>query len=320
MKTKTIIIVSFFLLFTPSANAQSTIGLSAIPPRLEITASPGKIITKEIKVRNESNVEKTISTTSRDFIVTDDKGTPVQLEENNSSQNRWAASNWIQVSPTRLKLKPGETRSLVLTLIVPTDAIPGGHYAMVLHSPSNDTIINQTGAAIQTNVGTLVYVTVPGDIKQDALVKDFTAPKFSEYGPINFKATITNFSDIHITPAGSIIIKNWLGNKTSQLALNETNIFPYTSRDFTSTLNRKWLFGRYTAQLIAAYGTSGLTVSSFIVFWVIPWKIILLVLVFIIILVTLLKLITSNRVETPSTQIDDLEKELEALKKKYQDK
>jgi hypothetical protein len=309
--------------FTRSALAQS-VGLSAIPPRLEITGEPGTIITKEIKIRNESNTQKTVSTTSRDFIVVDDKGTPVQLEDGSADQNRWAASSWIQVSPTKLTLKPGETRSLVLTLIVPEDALPGGHYAMILHSPNNEITLDQTGASIQTNVGTLVYVTVPGDIKQDATVTKFTAPSFSEYGPINFDATIANFSDIHITPVGSIIVKNWFGGKTSQLTLNETNIFPYTTRDFASTLEKKWLFGRYTAQLSAAYGTSGQVATAAIIFWVLPWRLMLMVLAAIIIIVTTIKIITSRKPtkgsDTQNNQIDDLEKELEALKKKYQDK
>lgn len=326
MKTKFFTIIaltSYFFLIPTNALAQTSVGLSAIPPRIEITGEPGQLVTKEIKVRNESSAQKTITTNSRDFIVVDDKGTPLQLDDENSKDNRWAASNWIQVSPSKLTLKPGETRSLVLTLIVPEDALPGGRYAMILHTPNNELTIDQTGASVQTNVGTLVYITVPGDIKQDATVTKFTAPFFSEYGPVNFKATIANFSDIHITPIGTITIKNWFGGQTSKLSLSETNIFPYTTRDFSSTLERKWLFGRYTAQLEAAYGTAGQVASAAIIFWVIPWRLILMVIATIIIVTTLFIVVSKRKptkTNSQSAQIDDLEKELEALKKKYQDK
>ena len=310
-------------LFTPSALAQSALGLSAIPPRLEIEANPGQVVSKQIKVRNESKVEKIISTFARDFIVVDDKGTPVQLETTDSSVNRWAASSWIQISPSQLKLKPGETKSLTLTIITPDNALPGGHYAVILHSPDNDVVIDKTGAAIQTNVGTLVYVTVSGNIKQNAKIKDFTAPVFSEYGPIDFKSAITNLSDIHITPAGSIIIKNMLGGKTAQLALDQTNIFPYTSHDFTNTLNKKWLFGRYSAQINAAYGTTGQVVTASLVFWVIPWTLLILVtiaLILVTIIITLLRQKSKNQPDFSTTKVEEFEQELNDLKKKYKDR
>ena len=320
---KTIIFLIIALLstaFTKVAIAQSALGLTAIPPRLEITGKPGEIVTKEIKVRNESKTEKIIFTSVRDFIVTDDLGTPLQIENTNQSDNRWAASAWIQTSPSQIKLKPGETKSLVLTVIVPEDALAGGHYAMVLHTPQNDISIDQTGAAVETNVGTLVYITIPGDITENAQIKDFSAPKFSEYGPIDFKTIITNLSDIHITPAGSINIYNAFGIKTSQIKLDNTNIFPYTSREFLNTLDRKLMLGRYKAQINAAYGTTGQLLSATLFFWVLPYKLIALALAIVIVIILLIKLKKKTPPSSNTPKIEELEKELETLKKKYQDR
>jgi hypothetical protein len=316
-----LLLVTYYLLLSAPAEAQSTLGLSIIPPRVEITVNPGQTLTKEIKIRNESSTERLVTTALKDFVVTDDAGTPLQLDSAQSSQNRWAASQWLQISPTNLKLKPGETKSLILTVITPDDALPGGHYAMVIHTPENEAILNQTGAKVITNVGTLVYITIPGDIKQDAQVKNFSAPRFSEFGPIDFKATVANLSDIHITPAGSINITNWFGGKTAVLPLNNINIFPYTNRDFASTLGKKWLFGRYQAQLIAAYGTAGGTLAATLYFWVIPWRLLLLIF-FIISTLVLLFLVLKNRPQNQASnsEVAQLEKELEDLKKKYQDK
>ncbi len=284
-------VLAFVLALTttspPASLAQTAFGLSAIPPRLEIEVQPGQVVTKEIKVRNESKIDKYINTSVRDFIVTDTLGTPIQLEDVDQSDNRWAASSWIQVSPTNLKLRPGETQNLMLTVITPDDATPGGHYAMVIHAPNNETVLNESGALVQANVGTLVYLNVPGAIKQNAKIKSFSAPSFSEYGPINFNTTITNLSDIHISPASSIQVTNLLGIKTASIYLQPGNIFPYTSRNFTAALNRKWLLGRYKAQLNSAYGTNGNLLTSTIFFWVIPWKLILVGLTVILIILAL---------------------------------
>ncbi len=309
---------------TATVNAQVSTGLSAIPPRLEINAQPDGANTQVLKVRNESQETKTIKVSVRDFIVTDNKGTPNFIDNlSESLNNRWAASSWIQVSPSTLTVKPGETKSLTLTVLAPANALPGGHYASVVYTPESASLYNSiTGASIQTNVGTLVYITVPGDINQNATIQSFTAPKFSEFGPIDFKSTVKNSSDIHIQPVGSIIVKNWLGGQTAKLPLTETNIFPYTTRNFENTLDKKWLFGRYQATMQAVYGTAGGLITATVFFWVIPWRLLILVGAAIAIITTLIIIFKNKSKKSPGNSTDEvaqLEKELEALKKKYKD-
>lgn len=318
---KILFLLAFFFLLAPESLGQAFLGVSAIPPRLEISVEPGKTVTKEIKVRNESSTEKIISTQVKDFIVVDDLGTPIQIENTGDSSNRWAASSWIQISATSLKLKPGETKTLMVTVIAPEDALPGGHYAVILHSPQNETTLSETGSLIETNVGTLVYVTIPGDIKESAMIKDFSAPQFSEYGPIDFKATVTNLSDIHITPVGQIAITNSLGFKTATLPLETVNIFPYTSREYRQTLNRKLMLGRFKAQFVAAYGTTGQLVNATLFFWVIPWRLILTLIAILLIIILIAKLNKKTKIDKSpdSPKVEELEKELSALKKKYRD-
>ncbi len=329
--TKNILKIAFFLLVLSTiyhlrstiSFAQSAEGLSAIPPRLEITVKADGVATQIIKVRNESKVEKNIIITIEDFVVNDDIGTPTIISST-AEDNRWAASNWIQISPSSIKLKGGETKSLVLTVLPPANALPGGHYAMVIHSPDNQvSITDSTGASIQTKVGTLVYVTIPGEIREEAIVKDFTAPKFSEFGPIDFQTTIQNLSDIHIKPAGNIEITNMFGLKTSNIPFNSQgiNVFPGKTRDFENQLAKKWLFGRYKAELNAVYGTSGGVATAAIFFWVIPWRLLILIgtaIVIIIVIILSLKKKTGGKKESKE-KVDELEKELETLKKKYKD-
>jgi len=318
-------LLSLSVLFFPKpiTAADISTGLSAIPPRLELEVKPDATNTQTIKVRNESTETKTITISLRDFIVTDNQGTPIFLDDIDSENNRWSASSWIQLSTSSLTLKPGETKSLNLTVTPPTNALPGGHYSAVIYTPESGSLYSSTtGASIQTNVGTLVYVTIPGDINQSASVQYFTAPKLSEFGPINFKSTIKNSSDIHIQPAGSIIITNWFGQKTAQLQLKETNIFPYTIRNFENTLDKKWLFGRYKATLNAVYGTAGGIITATIFFWVIPWRLLILAAAAIGIIITLIVIFKNKPKKdnySSKDEVAELEKELEALKKKYKD-
>jgi hypothetical protein len=313
-----------YSIFTTTTNAQSTSdGLSAIPPRLEITVPADGANSQTIKVRNESEKDKDISISISDFIVNDDIGTPVIISSTSKEDNRWAASSWIQVTPSSFKLKPGETKSLLLTVTPPANALPGGHYAMVVHSPdASVSILNSIGTSIQTKVGTLVYITVPGDINQNASITQFTAPKFSEFGPVDFNSTIKNLSDIHIRPAGNITVTNMIGMK-SYIKYNDknTNIFPGKTRDFENQLKNRWLFGRYKAELNATYGTAGGIITATVFFWVIPWRFLILLGATIAIIIGIYIIIKKKTGVNKITEekVDELEKELEALKKKYKD-
>jgi len=331
--TKKITKISLFLLvlstiYHLSSNtsfAQSfNEGLSAIPPRLEATVKADGTNTQTIKVRNESNKEKNVIITISDFVVNDNIGTPT-IVNTTETDNRWAASNWISVSPSSFKLKGGETKALSLIITPPANALPGGHYAMVVSSPDNEvSITNSTGASVQTNVGTLVYITIPGDITQNAVIKNFSADKFFEFGPIDFTTTIQNLSDIHIKPAGNITITNMIGMKSFvQFNKDGTNIFPGKTRDFENQLNKKWLFGRYKAELNAAYGSAGGVATATVFFWVIPWRFLILVgtaIAVIIAVIFIIKNKTDGSNKETEEKVDELEKELEALKKKYKDR
>ena len=324
--TKTSLFLLFlsfnYLAFSKNIYADTVNSISAIPPRLEISAKPNGVASKIIKVRNESSENKSVQVSIRDFIVTDNKGTPTVVEDSEKN-NRWAASAWIQVSPSTVQLKPGETKSLTLTIMPPKDALPGGHYAMVVYSPNQNVTFSMegTGSSVQTNVGTLIYVTIPGDITQNAKIINFSAPSFSEFGPVDFKTTIKNLSDIHIAPKGQITITNMFGLKTANLDLENINIFPNLSRNYQNTLQKKWLFGRYKAEISAAYGTAGGVLTGAVFFWVIPWRLLILVGTAIAIIVVIILVIKNQPKKDNNDQdkVDELEKELEDLKKKYKD-
>jgi hypothetical protein len=212
----------------------------------------------------------------------------------------------------------------MLTIMPPANALPGGHYAMVISSPDSEvSFLNTTGSSVQAQVGTLVYITIPGDIVQNAEVKKFSIPNnFEEFGPIDFSTTIQNLSDIHIKPAGSITVTNMIGMKSYvQFNKDGTNIFPGKSRDFENQLNKKWLFGRYKAELNAAYGTAGGIATATLFFWVIPWRFLILVGTAVAVLITIIVIIKKKTGghKDAEEKVDELEKELETLKKKYKD-
>jgi hypothetical protein len=291
-----------------TAQAQSSITLTAIPPRVEIKAKPGETVQETIKVRNDTDTEIPVTSEVIDFIVIDDKGTPLPVDEEVSG--RWSLASWITIAPTKLILQPREVQPIYVVVTVPEDALPGGHYAMVLHQPlAEATIAQETGSMVAQKVGSLFFLTVEGPITEDAKARLIADKAFAEYGPINFTAIINNLSDVHIRPIASIEVKNMLNQMSSLINLEEYNIFPLKSRSYTASFPGKWHFGRYTATLTAAYGIQGNKAKAQVIFWIIPWKLILVIILLILVILITYYTVKKKKGPKPKSQGKDKTKQ-----------
>ncbi|MBI2032693.1 MAG: hypothetical protein HYT09_03555 [Candidatus Levybacteria bacterium] len=275
LATSALLILSFFA--ASNATAQEIRTYTIVPPTVEVNLDPGGYSEGFMKVINDSDEPLSFTVVTQDFIVEDSKGTPSLLPENSLS-DRYSAASWIGVIPSTFTIEPREQQMLNYYIQIPLSARPGGHYSAVVYKPTNPIELGGSGAAVQTNLGTLFYVGVKGDIKENAGVINFRAKRFSEYGPIKLFTTITNLGDLHIKPTGTITVKNMLGREVAKEKFNEANIFPGATRDFENKLGGKFMIGRYKASLLASYGVNkNLPLSSDFYFWVFPWKIAIVV-------------------------------------------
>ena len=291
-----------------SAQAQNQI-FTAIPPQLEINVKPGEFVQKTIQFRNEGDSTVYLSVAPKDFIVTNTTGTPEFVGPQVSG--RWSASSWIKATPGSFATAPGSTTDIVVSITVPIDALPGGHYAGILYEATGGAprVGSGTGAGtgVTQVVGTLVYLTVEGPVTENALVKRFEVPGFLEFGPVKFETEILNRSDIHIKPKGQITVKNMLGQVSTVMPLEGRNIFPNASLVYQNNWETKYLFGRYQANLVAAYG-SGHALQATVYFWVFPARIALAIVLVIVIIILATILLRRRR------KAKELEEELEEEK------
>lgn len=302
---------------------------TAMPPRTEvIKMNPGETQQISLELRNGSTGTAPVYVEVRDFIISDDGKTPLPLDAGEGTDLRWSLANWITVLPASTELLAGQTANFDVVISAPEDALPGGHYAMILYSPNpvdprsgeaGSTQTPETAAVISGKVGTLVYVEIAGDIHEEAFVRSFTAPTWVEYGPVELKYVIENLSDIHISPQTSIVVRNWLGQIKEEIAVQPQNVFPYATRDFEAQFDQTWGIGPYTAQLTMAYGNSGKIATASVVFWILPYRVILAVLVLIAVMLTFVIAIRRHllhRNDDRSQHIDILEDRIRELEER----
>lgn len=299
------ILSSLFMIHSPANAQESARVITIVPPTREIILAPGEKTEGTLKVINDSEEPITFNATIRDYVVNDNAGTPEILPPNTLS-NRYSAAAWIAPVPDQFTIAPHARQELTYYIQIPSDARPGGHYAAVVYQPTDIIGVSGTGTGVQTQIGTLFYINVKGNISEDAAVKQFNVKGFNEYGPVNITTEILNKGDLHIKPIGTITVKNIFGQTVSTKKIEEHNIFPDRSFVYKNTFGKKWMLGYYTATLTTTYGQNSnlplIASASFIIF---PWKVASIALL--VVIIVILALIALERkkkhghpTETPS--------------------
>jgi len=280
------LVISGTLPFPSLTSAQvitNEVRVVASPTRVgddrSLLLQPGEKRQITLKVRNVSSQPIDALTLVQDFILDEDGSTPIPVELADGVSNRWSLANWVTIVPNSQTLQPNETAQLNALIEVPADALPGGKYAMVVHEPlpvgTAQDVLNQVESTasesrVNPKVGTLLYVIVDGPINEAAFIRDFSFPKFTEYGPVPFSLIIDNQSDIHITPMISVDIYSLFGQKVATIPLESKNVFPVTSREFSGEWDKVWGTGFYRAEVTMSFGEQGQVAMARTSFWFFP--------------------------------------------------
>ncbi|MGB2787197.1 MAG: hypothetical protein WBB94_02335 [Candidatus Saccharimonadaceae bacterium] len=277
-------------MIAPIANAVAEApgqALEISPTVLNLTADPGENIEAKINLRDIIDKSVVVSSQLNDFTAKGDDGTPeLLLDEGQSSP--YALKQWIDPIP-EVTLKPKQVQSVPVTIRVPTNAAPGGYYAVVRYT-TRAPEIKDTGVALSLSLGTLIFLRVNGDAKEELAIENFYTSKDASSGwlfeaaPVDFSAVFKNSGNVHEQPTGQIVVTDMFNNKVATVNVNLqlNNILPGSTRKFTQALDSavigdKILFGQYKAEMKVTYGASGQTLTSNLSFWVIPWRTIIIV-------------------------------------------
>ncbi len=317
-----------FYALRPNVFAQDVLPLMVMPARTELEVSPGEKTAVTVNFYNKSNNPISGFFKIADFVVLDNKGTPVIVDNFSQVQPRFSASSWMTSTMDRATLPANEKVSFQANIDVPSDAHPGGRYVAIYFEPNSGTL-NATGASEEVGTGTspriagLIYIRVKGPINESAIISRFYAPSFLEYGPITVKTDVLNRGDLHIRPRGVVNLTNLFGWLTDQQRFDEQNIFPDTTRTYENQLGSKWMIGRYKVSLDLSYGDQGRGLTSYIYVWVFPWRIAIIIILTLIIIYLFGKHLYKTFVGKETNLEEELKKEkeeIETLKKQIRNR
>jgi hypothetical protein len=280
----------------PAAKAPTATGnaagqaLEIAPPVVELKVNPGQTVTAQISLRGVSKDKLLVTSQINDFVAAGEDGTPKILLDSNTEPDPYSLKKWI-APLQQLTLEPHQIKNLPVTIKVPANAAPGGYYGVVRFTATAPEL-KDTGVSLSASLGSLLFVRVNGEVKEGLKIDEFSTGQngrsgwLFETGPVDFTQRIKNTGNVHEEPAGQITITDMFGKKVATVNINlpPRNILPQSTRKFQESLDKAvigdmWLFGRYQADLRVTYGDSKQVIVASLTFWVIPYKLIILVLV-----------------------------------------
>lgn len=280
------VLLSMALLPVSNANNHNKTGLKLSPLSYDVTADPGESFQKEVRVTNTSDKKIAISPTVDDFVAGGESGEPKILIGGEKGSERWSIKKWVETGNKKINLKPKEEKLLYYTVKIPKDAEPGGHYGVVRFTASSPNISTDAGVAIAGSVGQLLLVKVNGDIVNTGRIKSFYTKitlndkqqktTFFEQGPVDFEIRFENTGNVHYKPLGTIDIQPLFGKKI-KLSTSARNVLPNSIRRYETQWKNAPSYGYFKATA-EMKNESMKAISSTVTFFIIPWKIVSIIL------------------------------------------
>ena len=305
----TIIFFSFNLYLANQAKA-----LTVISPVLEINTQAGENQRGVLKVYNETETEVNLVASVEPFKASNDEtGKPEYLSPSQSAD--FSYLQWFKLAQNAITLKPAQAAKIPFVIDIPPEAKSGGYYAVVFWQNAPVPGQEKSMVNISGRVGTIILLRVAGNLQESGEVLDFTPQPLKDYYfelPINFVIRFSNTGNVHLAPQGEISIKNWFGQVT-KLDINpgSHNVLPDSIRRFEVSWGQKpisnnffsnFLFelkqefknfplGRCQASLDLSYGfETQQKINWEISFWVIHWRLLVVVFLFLVILFLLIRI------------------------------
>lgn len=306
-----------FFLFKKTLFAQEVYDIIAFPARQQIEVSAGETKRLAVSFLNRTLFPKSGILGVVDFIVKGKDNLPIFLEK--SQNSRYSASSWITL-PYEQATIPADSKIVVyFDLKVPQNALPGGRYAALYFegTPLGGRKTNQFEGStfIAPRTMALLYIKIKGDVKEEASIHQFSAPKFLEYGPIKSKIEILNSGYIHLTPALTLKLYNPFNQIIEEKKLKEKNIFPEAITVWEEELGKKWMIGNYKIELLGYYGTKGKKLYQKINVFVFPWRIVFVIILALVIIFLLGRSFYKKTVVRERLLEEELEKEKQEIEK-----
>lgn len=284
------------LLLGSSAYAdQAANAITVSPVRSDVSIPAGKSQVVKIVVTNPTKTDVKITPVENDFVSNDENGTPSLI----SGPDQYAPTHSLKRFMAPLEsftLKAGSSKTLNVTISVPKTAQAGGYFGAVRLEPTSPDGGGQVNMSV--NVAPLILLSVPGKVVDKLDLTSFkveqngmSKPYYQNGKDMSVAFRFENKGNVQEGPFGQIAVKK--GNKVIYSTqfnnkVQRDQILPDGARKWDVPLKDIGSFGHYTVTATFSYGVSNQTIQVSKSFWVVPMKVVLLIIAGVIALIVVI--------------------------------
>lgn len=266
-----LLIIAYSFAGVRSAKAQDALGISLSPPTFEISGNPGDVIKNTLRIENLNDTPLTLALDKRNFTAIGEQGAVGLTEENTT----FSLASWVATDVKEITIPARASRSVAFTITIPAGAEPGGHFGSIVAKTVPNPTLAASGAVLTQELGSLILLRVAGAVKENADIESFSpARNLYEYGPVTLNLRVKNQGSVHVKPTGTLVISNMLGAQVATIELSGKNVLP----DATRMIDIEWPvhlgLGRYSATLVATYGSNQSPLTATTSFVIFPYRLI----------------------------------------------
>lgn len=201
---------------------------------------------------------------------------------------------WTTVESRSLTIPPFDVQDIPFEINIPADAPPGQYLGgIVIENGKSDSSDQTSGndqsgtsIAVKTRIGSRVYLTIPGEIKEDLKFNEIKVHE-SLTGNTKFEMTLTNNGNISYEPKAIIDVYDQTGKLYETIEKELGTIAPNTEIKPIVEMKKRPLIGNFTVKANVTFHCkfapenlhgSAHNLTNETTFWILPWEIILTVL------------------------------------------
>ncbi len=231
-----------------AAQADEEIGLALRPAIMELAAEPGTTISATIFIQNVSPSPISVEIGAQSLI-------PNDPDIDQQKRKDADASTWLINKGEKFLLDVGEQQSVDVQFLVPENAGPGGHYAMVTFTTSSIQQLSASGSIVTPSLTSLALITVAGDIQEEASIEKLNTPPvlFGEDQTLSFN--IANTGNVHILPTATVRLYDRGNQLVDSITVPPQLILPSTTKKYDIKWSTGGRVGVHRVEIDMSYGS-----------------------------------------------------------------
>jgi P pilus assembly chaperone PapD len=257
--------------------ASAGVSITVSPTKIDLTLNTTEIAIQEINVQNPGSESTRIHAYAMDFSINEEG----DFTFSDPGYESYSCATWLNIDEADFDLGPGETKDVKVTISVPQEVEPGGHYAALFFETVPPETQSGVSVAIAGRIPSLFYLTIPGitdaDIVTNAEITSLLLPGWIEKGPVEIGVTVRNTGNVHLPIAAKAYFTDFRGRDAGELYLGQAVVLPDSERVIKATWEETPFIGKVKTSIVIGYfDQHGELVNRSQTgdFQVVPWKII----------------------------------------------